>query len=149
MPNPQRFMYGLACAWLAPPALLAQQPGRVHRIGWLQPTTEAMPLDQIRQQTLRVIARVQRHQVPTAFGHRRFVQAGGLMSYVSSDAWHWRKAASFIDKILKGAKPAELPAELPVEQPTEFELVINLLAAKALGITLPTSLLLRADEVIQ
>ena len=67
------------------------------------------------------------------------------MSYLSSDIWHWRMAASFVDKILKGAKPSNLP----VEQPTEFEFVLNLKTAKALGITIPPSLLLCADEVIQ
>ena len=86
-----------------------------------------------------------RSQVPSVFGGREYVAAGGLMSYLSSNAWHWRSAASFVDKILKGAKPADIP----VEQPTKFDLVINLKTAKALGITLPQSLLQRADEVIQ
>src|SRR4029450_6279092 len=67
------------------------------------------------------------------------------MSYASSNAWHWRNAASFVDKILKGAKPADIP----VEQPNKFELGINLKAAKALGLTIPQSLLQRADGVIQ
>jgi putative tryptophan/tyrosine transport system substrate-binding protein len=86
-----------------------------------------------------------RSQVPCVFGGREYVAAGGLMSYVSSNAWHWRSAAGFVDKILKGAKPADIP----VEQPTKFELVINLKAAKALGLTIPQSLLQRADELIQ
>jgi putative ABC transport system substrate-binding protein len=86
-----------------------------------------------------------RSRVPTVFGRPEYVAAGGLMSYVSSGAWHWRTAASFVDKILKGAKPADIP----VEQPTKFELVINLKTSKALGITIPQSLLQRADEVIQ
>jgi len=86
-----------------------------------------------------------RSRVPSVFGRREYVAAGGLMSYVSSSAWHWRSAAGFVDKILKGAKPADIP----VEQPTKFELVINLKTSKALGITIPQSLLQRADEVIQ
>ena len=93
----------------------------------------------------RIIELTLRYQVPSMFGSRPFVDDGGLMFYLSPDAWHWRKAASFVDKILKGAKPADLP----VEQPTEFELVINLKTAKALGLTIPQALLLRADEVIQ
>jgi putative ABC transport system substrate-binding protein len=93
----------------------------------------------------RIIELTLRSQVPSSFGGREFVAAGGLMSYLSPNAWHWRTAASFVDKILKGAKPADIP----VEQPTKFELVINLKAAKALGLTIPQSLLHRADEVIQ
>jgi putative ABC transport system substrate-binding protein len=94
---------------------------------------------------VRIIELTFRSQVPSVFGGREYVVAGGLMSYVSSNAWHWRSAASFVDKILKGAKPANIP----VEQPTKFDLVINLKAAKALGITIPPSLLQRADEVVQ
>ena len=86
-----------------------------------------------------------RSKVPSVFGQREYVTAGGLMSYISSIAWHWRTAASFVDKILKGAKPADIP----IEQPTKFELAINLKTAKELGITIPQSLLQRADEVIQ
>ena len=96
-------------------------------------------------QRARIIELAQHLQVATMFGARVYAVEGGLMSYLSADAWHWRKAASFIDRILKGARPAELP----VEQPTEFDLVINQKAARALGLTLPPSLLLRADEVIE
>ena len=86
-----------------------------------------------------------RHRLPAMYGFREHVQAGGLMSYAANFAVMFRRAATFVDKILKGAKPAELP----VEQPTKFELVINLKTANALGLTIPQSLLLRADEVIQ
>jgi putative tryptophan/tyrosine transport system substrate-binding protein len=86
-----------------------------------------------------------RSRVPSVFGQREYVTAGGLMSYISPVAWHWRTAASFVDKILKGAKPADIP----IEQPTKFELAINLKSARTLGISIPQSLLQRADEVIQ
>jgi putative ABC transport system substrate-binding protein len=93
----------------------------------------------------RIAALTIRSRVPSVFGGRDYVAAGGLMSYLSSNQWHWRSAAGFVDKILKGAKPADIP----VQQPTKFELVVNLNTAKALGLTLPQSFLRRADELIQ
>jgi putative ABC transport system substrate-binding protein len=83
--------------------------------------------------------------LPTMFNGAEYVEAGGLMSYSTNYFHLWRRTAVYVDKILKGAKPADLP----VEQPTTFQLVINLKTATALGLTIPQSLLLRADEVIQ
>jgi putative ABC transport system substrate-binding protein len=84
-------------------------------------------------------------QWPALYGWREFVEAGGLMSYAPNLADLYRRAATYVDKILKGTKPAELP----VERAMKFELIINLKTAKALGLTMPPSLLLLADEVIQ
>jgi putative ABC transport system substrate-binding protein len=86
-----------------------------------------------------------RRRLPTMFGIRENVEAGGLMSYGPSLPDLWRRTATFVDKILKGAKPADVP----VEQPTRFELTINLKTAKALGLTIPQSVLARADQIIE
>jgi len=84
-------------------------------------------------------------RLPTMYGFREHVEAGGLMSYGANFPNLFRRAATYVDKILKGAKPGDLP----VEQPTKFDLIINVTTAKALGLTIPESFLLRADEVIE
>ena len=86
-----------------------------------------------------------KHALPTIVETREMLEEGALLSYAYSQAERNRRYATFIDKILRGAKPADLP----IEQPTQFMLGINLKTAKALGVTIPQSLLLRADEVIQ
>ncbi|HEY3067430.1 MAG TPA: ABC transporter substrate binding protein [Methylomirabilota bacterium] len=86
-----------------------------------------------------------RNRLPTISGETGFARVGGLMDYGPNIVGSWQRAAVFVDKILKGAKPGDLP----IEQPTKFELVINLKTAKALGLAIPPSLLLRADQVVE
>jgi putative tryptophan/tyrosine transport system substrate-binding protein len=93
----------------------------------------------------RIIDFAVKRRLPALYPYLEFVEAGGLVSYAPSYLAMFRRTAAYVDKILRGAKPADLP----VEQPTKFELVINLKTAKALGLTIPQSLLLRADQVIQ
>jgi putative ABC transport system substrate-binding protein len=93
----------------------------------------------------RIASLAQKNRLPSIYGGRPFAEAGGLMAYGSSLLDRWRRAATYVDKIIKGTKPGDLP----VEQPSKFELVINIKTAKALGLMLPPSLLGRADEVIQ
>jgi putative ABC transport system substrate-binding protein len=93
----------------------------------------------------RIAGHAARRRLPTVFGLSEHAEAGGLLAYEPSRSDRWRRAATYGDKILKGAKPADLP----IEQPTKFELIINLKTAKALGLAIPPSVLARADQVIE
>jgi ABC-type uncharacterized transport system substrate-binding protein len=93
----------------------------------------------------RLVDLAAKNRLPTVYPWREGVDAGGLMAYGANFADLYRRAATYVDKILKGTKPADLP----VEQPMKFDLVINLKAAKALGLTIPSSVLAQADQVIQ
>jgi putative ABC transport system substrate-binding protein len=96
-------------------------------------------------QRTQVVELVGNSRLPAIYGQPEFVEAGGLMSYAPSYPDLFRRAATYVDKILKGAKPADLP----VEQPTKFEFIINLKAAKQIGLTIPPNVLARADKVIK
>jgi ABC-type uncharacterized transport system substrate-binding protein len=102
--------------------------------------------DTLTQTNLRRIVDLSaKHRLPSIFASREFVDAGGLMAYGPNFTDLYRRAATYVDKILKGSKPADLP----IEQPTKFDLVINLKTAKALGLTIPQSILVRADQIIE
>jgi putative ABC transport system substrate-binding protein len=110
-------------------------------VGALLVTNDAMFFSQ----RARVVDLAAMHKLPAIYAEREFADAGGLMAYAPNGSANFRRAATYVDKILKGANPGDLA----IEQPTRIELVINLKTAKALGLTIPQSLLLRADEVIQ
>jgi putative ABC transport system substrate-binding protein len=93
----------------------------------------------------KILALAQQNRLPAIYSEEEWVNAGGLMSYGANRNEPYRRLAVYVDKILKGAKPAELP----VEQPTKFDLVINLKAAKLIGLTIPPNVLVRANKVIR
>jgi len=93
----------------------------------------------------RIVEMALKHRLPGMFPTKQFTEEGGLMSYGTSTADLYRRAATYVDKIIKGAKPADLP----VEQPTKFEFVINLRIAKQIGVMIPPNVLVRADRVIR
>ena len=111
------------------------------RTGALVVLVDAFFTNQVRQ----IADLATKRRLPSIYGQREYAEAGGLMVYSSNPFDLERRAATFVDKILKGAKPADLP----IEQRSKFDLVINLKTAKALGLTVPSSLLLRADKVVE
>jgi putative ABC transport system substrate-binding protein len=137
----------------------AQQPATIPTVGWFAFGGQALaaiirdraegfivdsdPVTGTNQ--MRIVEFAAANRLPTMYVWRRYVDAGGLISYGPSFYELWRRAAGYVDKILKGAKPSDLP----IEQPTKFAMVINLKTANTLGLTIPPSILARADEVIQ
>jgi putative ABC transport system substrate-binding protein len=127
-----------------------QDPSQLDNAFWAMATARAQALIVLTDPLTvryrdRIVALAATHRLPAMYGFREFVEAGGLMAYGASVPAMCRRAATYVDKILKGANPADLP----VEQPTTFELVINLKTAEALGLTIPPSLLFQATEVIR
>jgi ABC-type uncharacterized transport system substrate-binding protein len=132
---------GAAAAW--PVALRAQQPERMRRIGVLMSLAAESALTAVHRDLIITLAA--RHKLPAIYWDRFFVTGGGLISYGNDTIDPHRRAAGYVDRILKGAKPADLP----VQAPTKYELAINLKTAMALGLTVPPMLLARTDAVIE
>jgi putative ABC transport system substrate-binding protein len=116
--------------------VIGSQPWTVETIAELLPSIQYRDL---------VISLAARHRLPAVYAFRQFVTAGGLMSYGTDLFEQYRQAASYVDRILRGANPADFP----VQAPTKYQTVINLRAAKAIGVAVPPTLLVRADEVIE
>jgi putative ABC transport system substrate-binding protein len=120
--------------------------GAFAKIARARPQALAVVVDRVLlANRTRIVGFAASRRLPAMYGFREYVDAGGLMSYAPSNIELFRGAATYVDKILKGAKPADLP----VQQPTRFELVINMKTARALGLTFPQTVLIRADQVIQ
>ena len=132
---------GAAAAW--PLAARAQQPDRVRRIGVLMHVSESDA--NLVSNRAKILDFVARHRLPTVYGNLDYIPDGGVIAYFTSIVETWRRLATYVDRVLKGAHPGDLP----VEQAVKFELVINLKAAKAIGFSISESMLLRADKVIE
>jgi putative tryptophan/tyrosine transport system substrate-binding protein len=141
---------------VAGPLALVLQPWAVRRVEDIEKVFTALSKHQpggllvpggalMNATTIRIAGFALKRRLPSFFARREGVEAGGLMSYDPDGVYQYRRAAVYVDKILKGAKPAELP----IEQPTKFELVINLKTAKQIGLTIPPTVLARADRVIR
>ena len=123
----------------------AEELPRAFEVALREKIEAIVVLDCSRLPSAMVTGLVSKSRVPALYSSPRYVQADGLMSYGQNFEEQYRRTAAFVDKILRGAKPAELP----VEQPTKFELIVNLKTAKSLGLTIPPSVLVRADKVIE
>src|SRR2546422_2473806 len=134
----------LVVALVTPLGAETQQAGRAWRIGFVEAGSSSTNRHLLGRHRARIVDLAAKSQLPAMYAYPEFVHAGGLMAYGASLPDLFRRSATYVDKILKGAKPGDLP----VEQPTKFDLVINLKTAKALGLIIPQSLLLRADQLI-
>ena len=135
MTNRRTFLCGLTLGTLAAPLAAEGQQAAVPAVGVLSSASAELLIVQL----------AARHSVPTIYYYRGFALAGGLISYGATITTEYRTAGLYTGRLLSGAKPSNLP----IVQPTKVELMINLKAAKALGLTIPQSILMRADEVIQ